>query len=38
METLSRFVQDQSRNAVVEYALIAILVAATVILRVTMQA
>jgi Flp pilus assembly pilin Flp len=38
METLSRFVQDQSRTAFVEYALIAMLVAATVILRVTMQA
>jgi Flp pilus assembly pilin Flp len=38
MQMLSRLVQDQSHNAVVEYALIAMLVAATVILRVTMQA
>jgi len=38
METLSRIVQVQSRTAVVEYALIAMLITATVILRVTMQA
>jgi Flp pilus assembly pilin Flp len=38
MQMLSRLVQDQSHNTVVEYALIAMLVAATVILRVTMQA
>lgn len=38
MQMLSRLVQDQSRNAVVEYALIAMLITVTVILRVTMQA
>jgi Flp pilus assembly pilin Flp len=38
MEMFSRFVQDQSHTTFVEYALIAMLVAATVVLRVTMQA
>lgn len=34
----SRFIQDESRTAFVEYALIAMLVAVVVVLRVTMQA
>ena len=38
MEMFSRFIQDESRSNVVEYALIAMLVAATVVLRITMQA
>jgi Flp pilus assembly pilin Flp len=35
---ISRFIQDESRTTFVEYALIAALVAAIVVLRVTMQA
>lgn len=38
MQIFSRFVQDESRATFVEYALIAMLVAAVVALRVTMQA
>jgi len=38
MEMISRFVQDESHTRFVEYALLAMLVAATVVLRVTMQA
>lgn len=38
MEMIARFVQAESRSTFVEYALIAMLVAATVVLRVTMQA
>jgi Flp pilus assembly pilin Flp len=38
MEMISRFVQDESRSAFVEYALIAMLVAAVVVLRVATQA
>lgn len=38
MEMLSRLAQNESHSNVVEYALIAMLVAAVVVLRVTMQA
>lgn len=38
MEMFSRFVRDESHSTVVEYALIAMLVAAVVVLRVTTQA
>jgi hypothetical protein len=38
VQMFSRFIQDESRTAFVEYALIAMLVAVVVVLRVTMQA
>ena len=38
MQMSSRLIQEGSRNSVVEYGLIACLVIAIVILRVTMQA
>ena len=38
MQMFARFIQDESRSTVVEYSLIAMLVAAVVVLRVTMQA
>lgn len=38
MEMIARFIQAESRSTFVEYALIAMLVAVTVALRVTMQA
>jgi Flp pilus assembly pilin Flp len=38
MQMLTRFIQDESRTTFVEYALVAVLVAAIVALRVTMQA
>ena len=38
MEMISRFVRNESHSTFVEYALLAMLVAVTVVLRVTMQA
>jgi len=38
METISRCVKNESHSMFVEYALLAILVSVTVVLRVTMQA